>query len=174
MLARYAAAVFAAVEAALEAEATDAKLLPPLLAVLAQVRLTTTSCSADRSIKAPESETSRAPSLPQCQVAGCPARRQLLGCPHDPQQHVSVQRSQLVDSPCCRCPGTRWLWRRGCPTWRTCCWAGFPSQQRKAKICHVFLTQVSRHEVALVARLPNLVDLLLGWALDPQLPPHLR
>ena len=36
MLARYAAAVFEALEAALECEATDAKLLPPLLGVLCQ------------------------------------------------------------------------------------------------------------------------------------------
>lgn len=38
----------------------------------------------------------------------------------------------------------------------------------------LLLLQVARHEVALAARLPNLVDLLLGWALDPALPDHLR
>lgn len=37
VLSRYAAAVFDALEAALEAEGTDAKLLPPLLGVLMQV-----------------------------------------------------------------------------------------------------------------------------------------
>jgi hypothetical protein len=34
--------------------------------------------------------------------------------------------------------------------------------------------QASRHEAALVSRLPSVVDLLLGWALDPQLPPAAR
>ncbi len=38
VLSRYAAAVFGALEAALEAEGTDAKLLPPLLAALMQAR----------------------------------------------------------------------------------------------------------------------------------------
>ena len=37
VLARYAAAVFSALEGALEAEATDPRLLPPLLAALIQV-----------------------------------------------------------------------------------------------------------------------------------------
>jgi hypothetical protein len=37
VLARYAAAVFSTLEGALEAEATDARLLPPLLAALIQV-----------------------------------------------------------------------------------------------------------------------------------------
>lgn len=39
VLARYAAAVFSTLEGALEAEATDPRLLPPLLAALIQVSL---------------------------------------------------------------------------------------------------------------------------------------
>ena len=44
VLARYAAAVFSALEGALEAEATDPRLLPPLLAALIQVSLKMDCC----------------------------------------------------------------------------------------------------------------------------------
>ena len=42
--------------------------------------------------------------------------------------------------------------------------------------CHrqVCVPQASRHEAALAARLPSVGDLLLGWALDPELPPAMR
>jgi hypothetical protein len=157
VLARYAAAVFSALEGALEAEATDPRLLPPLLAALIQVPL---NCSPNITPYEVDCTwkcmlTARSPCT--AHARGWQLLRPLCTCILLEQKHenqnfcllgVSLQVSRQQHQ-------ARHVAERG----------------NTSRCVH---TQASRHEAALVARLPSVVDLLLGWALDPQLPPAAR
>ena len=58
-------------------------------------------------------------------------------------------------------------------------WLHRPAQPCMLKVCFMPCAQAARHTHSMRSRLADLVDLLLGWSLEPDLPhstryPHMR